>query len=87
MAEMKTEFVVAQSEKMTEQKVRDETEVKANRRLIRERQAEVDALFDELDAEIEAEEAAAEQPEGAKLRQAAIYSPKDTEIVDISDEE
>ena len=64
--------------------------MKANRWLIQQRQAEADALFDDLEAEIEAEEAAAEQPqapEGAEPQQAAIYPPKGTEIIDISDEE
>ncbi|KAE8794339.1 hypothetical protein D1007_30887 [Hordeum vulgare] len=40
--------------------IRDEAEVEANYRLIRQRQAEADALFDELDAEIEAEKAKVE---------------------------
>ncbi|KAE8772697.1 hypothetical protein D1007_55224 [Hordeum vulgare] len=70
--------------------ISDEAEVEANRRFIRQRQAEADALFDELKAEIEVGEATAEQPEapeGAELWYAAIYPPEDTEIVDISDEE
>lgn len=36
--------------------------MEANHWLIRQRQTEVDALFDELDAEIAMEEVAAEQP-------------------------
>ncbi|KAE8805499.1 hypothetical protein D1007_18423 [Hordeum vulgare] len=92
MAEVEAKFAVTQSEKMAEQQVildsiREEAEVEANRRLIRQRQAEVVALLDELDTEIEAEDAAVEQPEGPELRQAAIYPPEGTEIVDISDEE
>ncbi|KAE8812180.1 hypothetical protein D1007_10785 [Hordeum vulgare] len=70
--------------------IRDEAEVEANRRLIRQRQAEAEALFDELDTEIEAKEAVAKQLEaleGAELRQAAIYPAEGTEIVVISDEE
>ncbi|KAE8785415.1 putative LRR receptor-like serine/threonine-protein kinase [Hordeum vulgare] len=81
MAEAEAEFAVAPSKRMVEQQaildfILDEAKVEANRRIIRQRQAEVYALFDELDAEIEVEKAAAEQseaPEGAKLRQAAIY--------------
>ncbi|KAE8789099.1 hypothetical protein D1007_36788 [Hordeum vulgare] len=91
MAEAEAVFVVAQSEEMAEQQdildsIRDEDEVEANRRLIRQRQTDADALFDELEREIEAEEAAAEQPEGAELRQMIIYPLEGTEIVDISDE-
>ncbi|KAE8789027.1 hypothetical protein D1007_36890 [Hordeum vulgare] len=63
------EFVVAQPKEMAEQQVvmdsiRGEAKVEASRQLIRQRRAEVDALFDELDAKIEAEEAATEQSEG-----------------------
>ncbi|KAE8802146.1 putative LRR receptor-like serine/threonine-protein kinase [Hordeum vulgare] len=96
--EVEAEFVVAQSKEMAKQhaildSIRDEAEVEANRQLIRQRQAEADAFFDELDAEIEASEAAAKQlealeaPEGVKLRHAVIYPPEGTEIVDIFDEE
>ncbi|KAE8775920.1 hypothetical protein D1007_51531 [Hordeum vulgare] len=95
MMEAEAEFVITQSKKMAEQQgildsIRDEAEVEANRRLIRQRQAEANAIFDELEAEIEADEAAVEQPEapeGAKLRQAAIHSSEGMTIVDISDEE
>ncbi|KAE8805932.1 putative laccase-11 [Hordeum vulgare] len=95
MADEKAEFAVAQSKEMAEHhtildSIRDEAEVETNRRLIRQRQAEADALFDELEAKIEVEEAAAEQsdaPKGAELRHAAIYPPEDTEIVNIFDEE
>lgn len=72
MAEADADFVVAQAEEMVEQQVildsiRDEAELEANRRLIRQRQAEADALFDELHAEITTVEAATKQPEGAEL--------------------
>ncbi|KAE8796648.1 hypothetical protein D1007_28267 [Hordeum vulgare] len=98
MMEAEAEFAIAQSEKMAKQQtslnsIRDEAEVETNRRPIRQRQAKADTLFDDLDVEIEAEVAAAEQPEasegakGAELRQAAIYLLEGTEIVDIFDEE
>ncbi|KAE8775861.1 hypothetical protein D1007_51576 [Hordeum vulgare] len=95
MAEEEVEFVVIQSEEMSEQhailnSIRDEAEVEVNRRLIRQRHPEADTLFDKLGAEIEAAEAAAEQPEapeGVEMRQAAIYPPEGTEIIDISNEE
>ncbi|KAE8807147.1 Auxin response factor 4 [Hordeum vulgare] len=91
MTKAEAEFAVAQSKKMTEQQaildsIRDEAEMEANRRLIWQRQAEADALFDEL----KAKEAAAEQPEspeGAELWQATIYSPEGMEIANISDED
>jgi hypothetical protein len=57
--------------------------VEANRAFLRREQAETDALFAELDAEIEAKEAGAEQPEGPELQ----LPPPDTEILIISDEE
>ncbi|KAE8792404.1 hypothetical protein D1007_33010 [Hordeum vulgare] len=80
---------------MTEQQailnfIRDEAEMETNRRLIRQRQVEANALFDELDAEIEVEKARGEQrepPEGAELPQAAIYLSDGIKIVDIFDEE
>ncbi|KAE8787112.1 hypothetical protein D1007_38989 [Hordeum vulgare] len=92
MVKAEAEFAVAQSEEIEEHhaildSIRDEAEVKANRRLIRQRQAEADAVVNELEAEIEAEEAVTEQQEGAELRQAAIYLPEGTENVDISDED
>ncbi|KAI4978347.1 hypothetical protein ZWY2020_014901 [Hordeum vulgare] len=92
MEEAEAEFAVAQLEEMTEQQailgsIRGEAEVEANCRLIQQRHAKVDALFDVLDTEIEAEEAGAEQPEGAELRHAAIVPPEGTKIVVISDEE
>ncbi|KAE8785286.1 hypothetical protein D1007_41032 [Hordeum vulgare] len=67
--------------------IRDDAGVEANRRLIRQRQAESDTLFNELDAEIKAEEVAPEQLEGAELWQPSIYPSKGTEIVDIFDKE
>jgi hypothetical protein len=65
------EYAVAQSDEMAEQQailesIQDEASVSANRALLRRRQAETDALFaflEELDAEYEAEEGGAEQPE------------------------
>ncbi|KAE8798532.1 hypothetical protein D1007_26208 [Hordeum vulgare] len=56
MAEAEAEFTITQSKEMTEEhaildSIRDDAEVKANRRLIRWRQAEANALFDELEAE------------------------------------
>ncbi|KAE8779297.1 putative LRR receptor-like serine/threonine-protein kinase [Hordeum vulgare] len=95
MTEAEAEFAVAHLVEMAGQQaildsIRDEDEVEANHRLIRQRQAEADALFDELDAEVEAEEAAAEQleaPERAMLWQPTIYPLKGTKIVDISNEE
>ncbi|KAE8797861.1 hypothetical protein D1007_27001 [Hordeum vulgare] len=65
MAEAKAEFAIAESKEMTEQQVvldsiQDEAEVEAKRWLIRQRQTEADALFDELDEEIDAEGAATE---------------------------
>ncbi|KAE8796780.1 hypothetical protein D1007_28075 [Hordeum vulgare] len=73
---------------MTEQQailnsIRDEAKVEANRWLIQQRHAEVDVLFDEVETEIEAEEAVTEQLEGAEQRQVAIYPSKGMEIVDI----
>ncbi|KAE8788642.1 hypothetical protein D1007_37209 [Hordeum vulgare] len=98
MAEAEAALVVAQSKEMTEQhaildSIRDEAGVKANRRLIRQRQAEADALFDELDTEIELEEAATEQlevseaPKGSELWQAAFYPSEGMEIIDMFEEE
>ncbi|KAE8783524.1 Cysteinyl-tRNA synthetase [Hordeum vulgare] len=57
MAEADAEFAVAQVEEMVEQQailesIQDEAEVEANRTLIRQKQAEADALFVKLDAEI-----------------------------------
>ncbi|KAE8799730.1 hypothetical protein D1007_24819 [Hordeum vulgare] len=46
--------------------IRDEAEVEANRRLIWQRHAKVDALFDEFEAEIAAEEATPKQSEGRR---------------------
>ncbi|KAE8810293.1 hypothetical protein D1007_13023 [Hordeum vulgare] len=103
MAEVEEEFVVAQDDEMAEQQailhsIRDEAEVEADHRLIRQRQAEADALFDEVEAEIETEEAATKQSEaseggkaptmeGTELHLPHIYPSKGTKIVDIFDEE
>ncbi|KAE8773673.1 hypothetical protein D1007_54076 [Hordeum vulgare] len=95
MVKAHAEFVVAQSKEMAKQhaimdSIWDEAEVEANCRLIWQRQTEADALFYDLDAKIEAEEAASEQPkgaEGAELRQTTIYPPEGMEIVNISDKE
>lgn len=89
MAEAEAEFAVAQSAEMAEQQailesIQDEAYVEANRKFIRQEQAASDALFAELDAEIEEEEAGAEQPE-AQLP--PMYPEPGTEIVDISNEE
>ncbi|KAE8795877.1 hypothetical protein D1007_29225 [Hordeum vulgare] len=54
--------------------IEDEAEVEANHRLIQERQAKADAIYDELETDIASEKATTEQPEG-------------TEIVGLSDEE
>ncbi|KAE8786014.1 hypothetical protein D1007_40196 [Hordeum vulgare] len=103
MAEAEEEFAVAQADEMAEHQaildsIRDDTEVEANRRLIRQRQAEAGALFDEVKAEIAVEEAASEQPkgsegaatpasEGVELHLPHIYLLEGMKIVDISDEE
>ena len=68
MEQAEAVFAIAQSEEMVEQQailesIQDEAYVEANRAFLRREQAESDALFAELDAEIEAEEAGAEQPE------------------------
>ncbi|KAE8820699.1 putative LRR receptor-like serine/threonine-protein kinase [Hordeum vulgare] len=65
MTKAEAEFAVAQSEEMAEEQaildtIRDEAEVKANQRIIRQRSAEADTLFDEMDVEIEVEVAAAD---------------------------
>ncbi|KAE8801246.1 hypothetical protein D1007_23141 [Hordeum vulgare] len=70
MSEAEAEFTVAQTEEMTKQhavldSIRDETEVEANCRLIWQRQTEADTLFDEIETDIVAKEAAVEQLEGA----------------------
>ncbi|KAE8790741.1 hypothetical protein D1007_34949 [Hordeum vulgare] len=54
--------------------IEDKTEVKANRVLIPQKQAKADALFEELDAEIATEEAAAEQRTGRSCNcRASMY--------------
>ncbi|KAE8785512.1 hypothetical protein D1007_40750 [Hordeum vulgare] len=64
MNKAKAQFTIAHAQEMAGQEtildsVRDEAKVEANHRLIRQRQAKVHALFDELDTE----ETAAEKPE------------------------
>ena len=73
MEQAEAEFAGAQSDEMAEQQailetIQNETCVEANREFLRPEQAESDALFAELDAEIEAEEAGAEQPEASELQ-------------------
>ena len=89
MEQAEAEFAVAQSDEMAEQQailesIQDEAYVEANRAFLRREQAESDALFTELAAEIEAEEAGAEQPE---LQLPPMLPEPGTEIVVISDEE
>ena len=92
MEQAEAEFAVAQSGVMAEQQailesIQDEAYVEANRAFLRREQAESDALFAELDAEIEAEEAGAEQPEEPELQLPPMLPEPGTEIVDISDDE
>ena len=67
--------------------IQDEAYVEANRAFLRRERAEFDALFAELDAEIEAEEAGAEQPEEPELQLPPMLSEPGTDIIDISDDE
>ena len=67
--------------------IQDEAYVEANRAFLRREQAESDALFVELDAKIEAEEAGAEQPESPELQLPPMLLEPGTEIIDISDDE
>nr|XP_020158613.1 major centromere autoantigen B-like [Aegilops tauschii subsp. strangulata] len=74
MEQAEAEFAVAQSEEMAEQQaipesIQDEAYVEANRAFLRQEQVASDALFAELDAEIEEEEeeAGAKQPEEPEL--------------------
>ncbi|KAE8801161.1 Cysteinyl-tRNA synthetase [Hordeum vulgare] len=92
MAEEDAEFAAAQAEEMAEQhtiieSIQDEVKVEANRELIWWKQAEADMLFDELDAEIPAEEAGADHSEGAELQLLRWYPLKGMEIVNISNTE
>ncbi|KAE8775884.1 Cysteinyl-tRNA synthetase [Hordeum vulgare] len=71
MTEADAKFIVAQANEMVEQQaipysISDEVEVEANRRLIRQRQVDVDTFFDEFEVDIAAEEAATKQPESSK---------------------
>jgi hypothetical protein len=64
--------------------------VEANRAFLRREQAASDALFAELNTEIDAEEAGAEEPEAPEepeLQLPPMLSKPGTEIVDISDKE
>ena len=67
--------------------IQDEAYVEANRPFLRQEQAASDALFAELDAEIEAEEAGADQPEEPELQMPPMLPEPGTEIVDIFDDE
>ena len=67
--------------------IQDEAYVEANRAFLRREQAESDALFAELDAEIEAEEAGEEQPGEPELQLLPMLPEPGMEIVMISDEE
>ncbi|KAE8797537.1 hypothetical protein D1007_27305 [Hordeum vulgare] len=92
MAVADVEFPVAQTEDTAEQQailesIQDEAEVKANQVLIRKKQTEADALFNELGAEIAAKEAKAKAPEGPELQLSRIYPPEGAEIIDISHKE
>ena len=60
----------------------------ANRQFIRHEWTTFDALFDEVEAEMEAESNAdqPEEPREPELRLPAMYLESGTEIVDISDE-
>ena len=91
MEDAMAESAVAQTAKMAEQQailesIQDEAYVEANRAFLRREQAESDALFAELDAEIEAEEAGAEQPEAPELQLPPMLLESGTEIIVISDE-
>ncbi|KAE8790081.1 hypothetical protein D1007_35596 [Hordeum vulgare] len=95
MRESEAVFTVAQAEEMTEQQaipesIEDEAEVEANWELLRQKQAEADALCAELEADMEEEEeTGAEQPEAperVELQLSRMYPSKGTEIVDISGE-
>jgi hypothetical protein len=65
----------------------DEAYVEANRTFLRQEQTTSDALFAELDAEIKAKEAGAEQPEEPELQLLPMLLEPGTEIVNISDDE
>ncbi|KAE8791625.1 hypothetical protein D1007_33941 [Hordeum vulgare] len=73
MAEAEAKFAVGQAEEMGKEQailnsIRGEAEVYANRWLIRQRRAKTDDLYNELEADIAAEEAATERPEGGPYR-------------------
>ena len=84
MEQAEAEFAVAQSDEMAEQQailesIQDEAYVEANRAFLWREQKESDALFAELDADIEAEE--------LELQLPPMLPEQGTEIVDISDDE
>ncbi|KAE8770820.1 Cysteinyl-tRNA synthetase [Hordeum vulgare] len=61
MAEMEAEFAIAQAKEMAEQQailksIRDEIEVEANRELLRQKEAEADVHFGELEADMKEED-------------------------------
>ena len=95
MAKAEAEFAVTLAAEMVEQQVildsiQDEAYVVANRAFLRQEQAASDALFAELDADIEEDEAGAEQPEPPEepeLQLPPIYTKPGTEIIGISDED
>ena len=92
MVQAEAEFAVAQYNEMAEQQailesIQDEGYVKANQVFLRQEQAASDALFAELEAEIETEEAGAEQPEEAELQLPPMLLEPGTEIVDIFEDE
>ncbi|KAE8788086.1 Cysteinyl-tRNA synthetase [Hordeum vulgare] len=89
IAEANAEFAAAQVEEMAEQhdileSIQNEVEVEANRKLIRQKQAKANALFNELDTKIATEEAGAER---AELQVLPMYPLEGTEIVDIFNQE
>ena len=88
--EAMAKFTIAQAPEMTEQttileSIQDGAYVESNRHFIRRELVETDALFDEVEAEMEAV-AEAEQPKEAELRLSSMYLEPGTEITDISDE-
>ena len=73
MAEAEAEFTIAQAAKMAEQQtilksIVDKAYMEANRQFLRQEQAAYDALFSELNTDIEEEKAGAEQPEARELQ-------------------
>ena len=92
MEQAEAEFVVAQSDEMAEQQailesIQDEAYVEANRAFLRREKAESDALFVELNAEIQVEEAEAEALEEPELQLPPMLLEPCTKIIDIFDDE